>query len=206
MYRAGKVYTKDQIEVLDHDFPSFSDGKVIPHGIYDMKQNKGFINIGTSHDTAEFCCDSIKIWWLKYGKKDYPNAKYIQFFSDGGGSNSSRSYLFKEEMQKLVNQIGIPIHISHFPPYCSKFNPIEHKLFPFVTKACQGIPFYSIELVEQLIRTTKTKQGLSVKVNRLKKIYNTGKKVSENFKKNMNIIFEDALPKWNYKINPEALR
>ena len=171
MYRAGKLYAIEPIEVLDHDFPSFSDGIVIPHGIYDMKRNKGFINIGTSHDTAEFCCDSIKKWWLKYGKKDYPNAEYIQWLSDGGGSNSSRSYIFKEEMQKLVNQIEIPIHISHYPPYCSKFNPIEHKLFPHVTKACQGVPFYSIELVEELIKTTKTKQGFVLYVNKKFFIY-----------------------------------
>ena len=203
-YRAGKIYTKEAIEVFDHDFNSFSKGIIIPHGIYDMNKNKGFINIGTSHDTAEFCCDSIKKWWITSGKKEYPNAKYIQWFSDGGGSNSSRSFLFKKELQKLVNKINMPIHVSHYPPYCSKFNSIEHRMFPHVTQACKGVPFYSIKLVKELIKKTKTKQGLSVKVKIINKVYKTGKKVSKNFKKNMEIIFEDFLPQWNYKVIPQG--
>jgi len=169
-----------------------------------MKKNQGFINIGTSHDTSEFACDSLRNWWLKSGKKNYPNAKYIQIFTDGGGSNSSRSYLFKKELQKLANNIDIEIRISHYPPYCSKFNPIEHRMFPFVTKACQGVPFTSLDLVKELMEKTKTKKGLNVTVDIIDKVYETGKKISEDFKKNMKTIFDETLSKWNYKVIPEV--
>lgn len=201
-YRDGKLYTKKQIEVLDHDFPSFAEGKIVPHGIYDMNLNQGFINIGSNHDTAEFACDSLRVWWYNYGQYLYPNAKYIQLFSDGGGSNSASHYIFKEELQKLANEINLEIRISHYPPYCSKYNPIEHKLFPHVTRACQGVVFSSIKLVKELILNTKTKKGLFVKVNIINTVYEIGKQVSKNFKKNMEIVFEKTLPKWNYKAVP----
>ena len=119
-YRDGKVYCTEAVEVYDHDFKSFSDGVIIPHGIYDTKRNEGYITLGNSKDTSEFCCECIKDWWMNYGKINYPNASSILVLADGGGSNSSRHYIFKEDLQKLVDEIGIEIRMAHYPPYTSK--------------------------------------------------------------------------------------
>lgn len=121
---------------------------------------------------------------------------------DGGGSNASRHYIFKEDLQKLADELGIEIRIAHYPPYCSKYNPIEHRLFPHVTRACQGVLFTSVELVKQLILKTKTKKGLKVFVDIMEQIYQTGRKIADDFKQNMRIIFDDFLPAWNYTAVP----
>ncbi|MGB0386143.1 MAG: ISAzo13 family transposase [Ardenticatenaceae bacterium] len=164
-YRPGLLYTTQVIQTWDHDFSSFAWGRVIPHGLYDWKLNKGFMTIGVSHDTSEFATDCIKNWWYNYGCFDYPDATSILILCDGGGSNSSRAYLFKEYLQKLADEIGIEIRIAHYPPYASKYNPIEHRLFPHVTRAMQGVVFTSYELVKELIQKTHTKTGLSVEVS-----------------------------------------
>ena len=124
---------------------------------------------------------------------------------DCGGSNSSRHYIFKQDLQKLVDEIGVEIRIAHYPPYTSKYNPIEHRLFPHVTNACQGVVFKNIEIVKELIKQTTTKTGLIVKVDILNKIYDTCRKVADNFKKDMNIIFDEFLPNWNYRAVPVKL-
>jgi len=197
-YRDGRLYTLEEILVYDHDFNSFSDGVIIPHSLYDVQMNRGYIQIGTSHDTSEFACDSFRHWWYEHGRQDYPNATSILVLCDGGGSNSSRQYLFKEDLQHLSDEIGIEIRIAHYPPYCSKYNPIEHRLFPHVTRACQGVIFTSIELVKELMEKTQTSTGLKAFVCILDKVYETGRKVVENFKENMRIVFDEILPGWNY--------
>ncbi len=197
------MYSYGTQNAYDHDFNSFADGVIIPHGIYDLKQNSGYINLGLSKDTAEFACDCFRNWWHDVGQNQYPLATSILVLCDGGGSNSSRHYLFKEQLQKLADNIGIEIRIAHYPPYTSKYNPIEHRLFPHVTRACQGVIFKSVELVKQLIQKTKTKKGLSVIVNIIYKVYQTGNKVAKGFKENMKIVFDDYLPKWNYRAIPE---
>ncbi|MCO5381631.1 MAG: ISAzo13 family transposase [Methanosarcina barkeri] len=175
-YRDGKVYCTHTVKVYDHDFNTFSDGVVIPHGIYDLKSNEGYITLGTSKDTSEFCCDCIKDWWEKYGKNKYPKANSILTLADGGGSNSSRHYIFKEDMQKMVNEIGIEIRMAHYPPYTSKYNPIEHRLFCHVTNACKGTVFSNIEMVKSLVEKTYTSTGLKVFSTIKDKVYATGKK------------------------------
>jgi hypothetical protein len=134
-YRAGYLLTRGVIETFDHDFPSFAEGVAIPHGLYDLKRNDGHVNLGTSHDTGEFACDSIERWWQEKGRALYPHARSILLLCDGGGSNSASQYLFKEDLQKLVDRLGIEIRVAHYPPYCSKYNPIEHRLFPHVSRA-----------------------------------------------------------------------
>ena len=131
-YREGRLYTTGEIHTLDHDFNSMATGVVIPHAIYDLTRNKGFINLGTSRDTSEFACESLQAWWQTQGQYDYPNATKILMICYGGGSYSSRHYLFKQDLQTLVNDIGIDIRVAHYPPYCSRYNPIEHRLFPHV--------------------------------------------------------------------------
>lgn len=204
-YRDGKLYTTEPIKVNDHDFKSFAEGVVIPHGIYDVELNKAMINIGSSFDTGEFACDSLRQWWYTQGQYDYPNATSILLLCDGGGSNSCNHYLFKQDLQNLINEIGIEIRIAHYPAYCSKYNPIEHRLFPHVTRACQGVVFSSMDMVMKLIARTSTKKGLQVIVNHITKVYQKGRKVCENFKQNLPIIFDSVLPKWNYRVVPQNL-
>ena len=136
-YRDGKLYTLKELHTLDHDFPSAATGVIIPHGLYDVKGNRGHINLGVSHDTSQFACDSLKRWWQSEGS-DYPEAESLLLLCDGGGSNAASRYVFKAALQELVNEIGLEVQVGHYPPACSKYNPIEHRLFPHVTRACQG--------------------------------------------------------------------
>lgn len=203
-YRAGRVYTQQALEAYDHDFTSFADGVIIPHGIYDVMKNSGYINLGTSKDTGAFACDSLRNWWYNQGQQDYPNATAILILCDGGGSNSARQYLFKSDLQHLADELGVEIRIAHYPPYTSKYNPIDHRLFPHVSRACQGVIFKSLALVKRLMEKTKTQQGLRVTVQIIDKLYQTGRKVSDEFKNNMPIVFDDYLPQWNYRAIPNA--
>lgn len=203
-YRAGHLYTTEELQVYDHDFNSQADGIVIPHGIYDLQHNTGYINLGTSHDTSEFACDCIRNWWVNEGRFNYPNATSILVLCDGGGSNSSRHYIFKQDLQALVDDLGIEIRIAHYPPYTSKYNPIEHRLFPHVTRACQGVVFTSVELVKELMEKTHTRQGLTVTVQIVDKVYQTGREVAKGFKETMRIVFDEFLPQWNYTAVPIA--
>lgn len=203
-YRDGQLYTQEVIQTNDHDFVSAAEGIVIPHALYDLTLNHGYIHIGTSKDTSQFACDSIRHWWLTAGATLYPNATSILLLCDGGGSNNARHYIFKQDLQKLVDDIGIEIRIAHYPPYCSKYNPIEHRLFPHVTRACQGVVFKSMEVVRDLIARTKTTTGLAVTVDVLDTLYQTGRKASDAFRQAMPILFDYYLPKWNYRASPQT--
>jgi hypothetical protein len=203
-YRAGHLLTQGVVEVFDHDFPSFAEGVVIPHGLYDLKHSDAHVDLGTSHDTGEFACESIERWWREKGDATYPGAKSILLLCDGGGSNSASHYLFKEDLQKLVDRLGIEIRVAHDPPYCSKYNPIEHRLFPHLTRACQGVIFESVGLVKALMEKAKTSTGLRVTVDILDKVYQTGRKYAEGFKEDMKIVFDEILPKWNYRALPSG--
>jgi hypothetical protein len=202
-YRDGRVYTRNgPLLAYDHDFPSHAEGVVIPYGIYDLKRNTGYLSVGTSKDTSEFACDSIAWWWLEHGRRLYRDARSICLLADGGGSNSANAYLFKEDLQKLSEWLGIEIRVAHYPPYCSKYNPIERRLFCHVTRACQGVLFDSVQTVVRLLRKTSTSTGLRVIVEVLDKVYQTGRKYTEGFKENMEILFDDFLPRWNYRAVP----
>ena len=203
-YREGKVYSQQPLQTYDHDFTSFVDGVIIPHAIYGLGRNTGYLNLGLSKDTSEFACDSFRNWWYNQGQFDYPQATSILVLCDGGGSNDARQYLFKRDLQCLANEIGVEIRIAHYPPYLSKYNPIEHRLFPHVTRACRGAIFTSIEVVKHLMERTHTQQGLSVTVQIIDKVYATGRQVADNFKHNLPILFDDSLPQWNYRAVPNA--
>jgi hypothetical protein len=201
-YRAGRLRARGAIKTWDHDFPSFASGVVIPHGLYDVRHNDGHVNLGTSHDTGEFACDSIERWWEEKGRATYPRARSILLLCDGGGSNSASQYLFKEDLQRLVDRLGIEIRVARYPPYCSKYNPIEHRLFPHLTRACQGVIFEGVELVKELMEKASTSTGLRVTVDILDKVYQTGRKDAEGFKQDMKIVFDEILPRWNYRAVP----
>jgi hypothetical protein len=203
LYRDGTLYTQAPVAVFNHDWATLATEVAIPHGLYDMTDNVCYIQIGTSYDTSEFACDSIRHGWNTYGKTRHPLADSILLLCDGGGSNSSRYYIFKQDLQALVNELGIEIRIAHYPPYTSKYNPIEHRLFPHVSRVCQGVIFESVQTVQGLIATATTRTGLNVFTTILDKTYPTGRKVAEDFKSTMKIVFDKFLPQWNYTAKPE---
>lgn len=203
-YREGKLYTQAVIETFDHDFNSAASGVVIPHGLWDLKRNAGYLYLGTHHDTSEFACDNLERWWWQHGQPQYPEATSVLLLCDGGGSNNATHYLFKEDLQRLADRLGLDIRVAHYPPYCSKYNPIEHRLFPHVTRACQGVVFETLDLVQELMARTQTKTGLKVVVDVVDQLYQTGRQYAAGFKENMTIVFDDHLPKWNYTAVPSS--
>ena len=138
LFRRGRAWANGPNSAPDHDFLRYAKGILIPHGLYDVQRNVGHVTLGFSHDTSQFACDSFLLWWRRYGGRAYPDATSILLLCDGGGSNGSRHYIFKEDLQKLVNKIGLPIRVAHYPPYCSKYNPIEHRLFPNIVSNHHG--------------------------------------------------------------------
>lgn len=204
LFRNGKVYTTKTIEVFDHDFPSLAEGVGVPHTLYDMDRNEAYVNIGTSRDTSEFSCDSIRHWWYNHGILHYPLTTSILMLMDGGGSNSSRHYIFKQDLQALAEAIGIEIRIAHYPPYTSKWNPIEHRVFPHITRAMSGMVLTSHQFMKELIESTTTKAGLKVFACIFNRIYETGRKVAAGFKESMRIVFDKHLGQWNYVAMHEA--
>ena len=160
-----------------------------------------FVNINTSCDTSNFACDSIKLWWNAIGKRKYPGATSILILADGGVSNSSRHHVFKESLQKLSNELNIELRMAHYPPYTSKWNPIEHRVFPHITRSLSGVILINLSLLKELIKKTTIQTGLKVFARVTKKIYETGKKVASDFYDYANIKADTALGKWNYVIN-----
>ena len=203
--RDGHTLTQAPVAVLDHDFPSAGEGKLIPHGLYDVARNEGYLHLNTSHDTSEFCCDSIAHWWEQHGCRQYPHARRLLLLCDGGGSNAANRHVFKEALQALADRLGLDIRIAHYPPYCSKHNPIEHRLFPHITRACQGVVFHSLDIAKQFMERAKTSTGLTVNVAILTGVYVTGKKCAADFLATMRIVFDDFLPRWNYRAIPQAV-
>jgi hypothetical protein len=201
-FRPGVLSTQEVVRTFDHDWPSLAAGVVWPHGLYDLKRNHGFVTLGTSHDTSEFACDALRWWWEEHGRHDYPAATSLLLLCDGGGSNRASAYLFKAELEKFAQESGLEVRVAHYPPYTSKYNPIEHRLFPHLTRVCQGVIFTSIELVKELMAKATTKTGLRVAVQIIDKIYETGRRVAADVKERIRIIFDEALPRWNYRILP----
>ena len=193
-YRKGKLFTKEVLKTFDHDYPSFADGVVIPHGLYDMKLNRGYLHLGGATTPANLPATLWRIGGVRFGRDLYPQATSLGLLCDGGGSNSSRTYLFKADLQALVNRLQLPVRVAHYPPYTSKYNPIEHRLFPHVTRACQGVIFKGVALVKQLMEKARTRTGLSVVVDILDKVYETGRKVAESVKETLNIVRDAILP------------
>jgi hypothetical protein len=202
----GRSWEKSPIPVNDHDFPSDALGKAIPYGIYDTENNRGTVFLGTSHDTPAFAVDSVETWWESEGKKRYPNTDQLLILADSGGSNSSRSRVWKYRLQRnLCDRHGLTVRICHYPPGSSKWNPIEHRLFSEISKNWSGKPLTRYETVLKYIRTTKTSSGLNVKAHYVRKKYKTGERVSNKEMKQINIENEPTLPKWNYTLAPSKM-
>lgn len=192
---------KGEAEVVNvYDFESLSKGKAIPYGIYEIFRNNGFVNVGISYDTSEFAVESIKKWWINIGKKNYKNTKELLICADGGGSNASRSKLWKFYLQKFANKTGLKISVCHYPPGTSKWNKIEHRMFSFISMNWRGKPLTSYELIINLIEGTSTRKGLKITAKIDRKIYKRGKKISDKEFEKINLKRHKINPNWNYTI------
>jgi hypothetical protein len=200
--RPGQVLCKEHPKALDHDFQTFSEGTIVPHGIYDVGTNTGYLNIGNSHDTAEFVCDNIAKAWADHLQWQYPDTDTICLLCDGGGANSYLHHIFKQELMNLAKAIQMNILVIHYPPYCSKYNPIEHRLFAPISRSWNGAPLLSAEMARERAASTKTSKGLKVYADINNKTYKTNRPVNASFEadKQKYIIFDDCLPMWNYLV------
>lgn len=200
----GREYRKqgNPLEVNTHDFPDKILGKVAPYGVYDIGKNKGWVSVGISADTAEFAVNTIRNWWYIMGAAEYPKVTELLITADCGGSNGYRVRLWKYELQKLANELGIVITVCHFPPGTSKWNKIEHRMFSYITKNWRGRPLETRETVVQLISNTKTKTGLEIKAILDNNIYEKGKLVSDDEMSMVNQRQNDFHGEWNYQILP----
>jgi transposase len=197
---------QDQPELVDvHDFPSAAVGKAIPYGVYDVGDNRGFVNVGTDHDTPVFAVTSIEAWWKRMGIKRYPDATELFITADAGGSNGYRSRVWKVELQRLADKLGLTIHVSHLPPGTSKWNKIEHRLFSFITMNWRGRPLRTYETIVSLIGSTTNSGGLVVKAVLDRRNYPTGKKVTPKQMREINIEKRSFHGDWNYSIRPRAI-
>ena len=189
-------------EVRVHDFIDPDLGKAIPYGVYDVTHNEGWVSVGIDHDTARFATEALRRWWKKMGSKRYPNAKELLITADGGGSNSSRSRLWKAALQTLANRIGLKLRVCHFPPGTSKWNKIEHRMFSHITQNWRGKPLVSHKVIVQLIAHTTTTSGLKVRAALDRRLYPTGEKVSRTEFENIQLKRADFHGDWNYTIQP----
>lgn len=193
----------EPVDVNVYDFIDKELGKVVPYGVYDIAANKGWVNVGIDHDTAEFAVESIRRWWYEMGKLMYPNSTEILITADCGGSNSYRSRLWKAELQKLANELHMTIHICHFPPGTSKWNKIEHRMFSHISNNWRGRPLVSRAVVVNLIGNTKTKNNLEIRAMLDEKTYPLKIKVDDELFKSIAIEKSAFHGEWNYKILPK---
>ena len=185
-----------------HDFIDKELGKVAPYGVYDLTKNNGWVNVGIDHDTAAFAVASIRRWWRKMGRPAYSKASDLLITADSGGSNSSRSRLWKVELQKMANRTGLTITVCHFPPGTSKWNKIEHRMFSFITKNWRGKPLIDRATIVNLIGSTKTKEGLKIRCELDTRTYPKGIKVPDAQLEKVNLKKHKFHGDWNYTIYP----
>jgi Rhodopirellula transposase DDE domain len=189
-------------EVLVHDFPDPQVGKVIPYGVFDLTENEGWVSVGIDHDTAQFAAQAIARWWQKMGAKRHRHAKELLITADGGGSNGSRCRLWKVALQRLAADLGMPIHVCHFPPGTSKWNKIEHRMFCHITQNWRGRPLISHEVIIKLIANTTTKAGLKVGAEIDRQAYQFGIKITDEELSALNLKLEQFHGEWNYALFP----
>jgi Rhodopirellula transposase DDE domain len=190
------------LEVRVHDFQDPALGKAIPYGVYDVTNNEAWVSVGLDHDTAEFAAEAIRRWWTKMGRRRFPKARQLYVTADGGGSNGSRSRLWKAALQQLADKTGLTLLVSHFPPGTSKWNKIEHRLFCHITQNWRGKPLVSHEIIVQLIGATTTATGLKVKAALDRRQYPTRQKITDEQLQQVRLKPADFHGDWNYSIRP----
>lgn len=193
----------EQVKV--HDFVDKELGRANPYGVYDVGSNTGWVSVGTDHDTASFAVETIRRWWRTMGRQSYPAASELMITADGGGSNGSRVRLWKMELQRLADEIRIPIHVSHLPPGTSKWNKIEHRLFSYISMNWRGRPLISHEVIINLIAGTTTRKGLKVHAELDDSLYPAGIKVSDDEFKQIHLTRNMFHGEWNYRIDPRPI-
>ncbi len=193
-------------EVLMYDYPSLGLGTAIPYGAYDVHRNEGFVNVGMTHDTAEFAVESLRRWWRLFGRRHYPRTRELLLCADGGGSNGSRNRAWKYHLQHFADQTGIDVTVCHYPPGTSKWNKIEHRMFSFISLNWRGQPLVSYETVLHLIGSTRTKTGLRVKARLDPRVYEAGEKIPDEEMQRLNLRPHRVRPQWNYTLSPRRSR
>jgi hypothetical protein len=196
--------TKHPVKVNGHDFPQPDVPRAYPYGVYDVDLNRGFVNVGTNHDTGSFAVASIRGWWRAEGRRLYPQARDVLITADGGGSNGWRLRLWKWELQRLADETGLAIRVCHFPPGTSKWNKIEHRLFSFISSNWRGEPLRDYETIVGLIARTTTAKGLKVTCRLDRRKYPTGRKVTDDEMKQINLERNKFHGDWNYTIRPHS--
>ncbi len=191
--------------VFTHDFPHLGAGKAIPYGTYDIAQDRAVVNVGVSHDTAEFAVESIRRWWHLMGHRAYPTARRLLICADAGGSNGNRLRAWKVHLKRLADKLRVPITVCHYPPGTSKWNKIEHRLFSFISMNWKGQPLVSYETVVNLIGRTRTRSGLVVKALLDRRDYETGQRVTPMEFKGLHLKGHAFHPDWNYTLTPRAV-
>ena len=194
--------TGQPAEVNTSDYPHLGLGPAIPYGAYDLGRNHGFVNVGMSHDTAEFAVESLRRWWRLFGKRHYPAAKALLLCADGGGSNGSRNRAWKYFLQQLADQAGLAVTVCHYPPGTSKWNKIEHRMFSFISLNWKGQPLTTYETVVNLIGGTRTTTGLRVKAALDSRVYDAAVKIPDEEMERLNLRLHRTHPHWNYTISP----
>jgi len=199
--REGQAWTNDRMQAWDHDFPSSSWGKVIPYGVYDVAANEALVYLAQGADTGELACDAIRRWWVRLGKWRYDTTLPTLLLADCGGSNGYRVPLFRQQLYRLSQHLGRTLRVCHLPPYCSKYNPIDHRLFCHISRSLQAMQLTSIEDVQEAIQQTTTQSGLSVVCEQAKKNYVAGIKAHSEFLAAEPTRRDKLLPKYNYKFS-----
>jgi len=199
----GSNWLKEHYTVNAYDYPTWAIGIGIPYGIYNLLKNTGTVIVGTSHNTSDFAINSLKKWWETEGEKYYGKSRKILILADGGGSNASRSRVWKYGLQhELCNKYEIEITVAHYPPGTSKYNPIEHRLFSQISNNWAGRPLINYQTMLNFIATTSTSTGLTVNALIDNNLYEIGKKISDKEMNELHISYHQVLPKWNYTISP----
>ena len=201
-FRRGPAWTNADVQAWDHDFPSYSWGKVIPYGVYDLARNESLMYLAQGFDTGQLAVDAIRRWWFRLGQRNYAADSPMLLLADCGGSNGYRVPLFREQLQILANRLERPIRVCHLPPYCSKYNPIDHRLFCHVTRSLQAILLRSIEIVRDAIGQTTTRTGLKVITELARKLYPKGVKAASEYLADETVIRDEHLSKYNYLFLP----
>ena len=194
---------KQPVKVNGHDFPQPDIPRAYPYGVYDVERNRGFVNVGTNHDTGAFAVASIRGWWRAEGRRLYPKTRDLLITADAGGSNGWRLRLWKLELQKLADETGLALSVCHFPPGTSKWNKIEHRLFSFISSNWRGEPLRDYETIVRLIARTTTAKGLKVTCRLDRRKYPTGRKVTDEEMKRVNLERNKFHGDWNYTIRPQ---
>ena len=203
LYRAGKLFTQQALVCQDHDFPSLATGKVAPYGIYDVGRNRGYVYLNESADTSDYAADCLDRVLSRHHAAHYSGTKKVLLLADCGGSNGANRHRFKEMLQWLADKHGLDIRVAHYPSYCSKYNPCDHRLFAHVSRAMSGVMLDSVITMRDLIKSrARTQTGLRVLVQQIKKVYHKGVKATKEFMRNSPVIFDPQLPKWNYRFTP----